>query len=313
MNGASTLSTDVKKYLAYFFETKGFTSGTVRRDISATALEAARTIRGSERDPAIMIHGIMPRSGTVYVGELLRLHPDLYAYPHQLWEFPALQLTGGVLKLQQEFLHAYKLNMDKLSEEEFLPLMGASLLAYLYAVAPEDQRILIKTPSVQYLSHFFSMFPFEALLILVRDGRDLVHSTLRTWPQLNFIQVCLRWNRSARVIIDNLEHLKSTGNSWWLARYEDALFEPELFVREACQHFGLDESRYPYARIEAIRVIGSSKLEEKHRLSWRHIKKPVNFRPVGYWGQWSRARKSIFKVLAGRSLVELGYCEDLKW
>ena len=313
MNGANTLSTDVKKYLAYFFETKGFTSGTVRRGVSAKALEAARTLRGSERGPAIMIHGIMPRSGTVYVGELLRLHPDLYSYPHQLWEFPALQLTDGVLKLQHQFLNAYKLNAGKLADEEFLPLFGASLLGYLHTVAPADQRILIKTPSVQYLSHFFSMFAFESLLILVRDGRDLVHSTLRTWPQLNFIQVCLRWNRSARVILDNLEHLRSTGNRWWLARYEDALFEPEQFVRDACHHFELDAGRYPYPQIEQIRVIGSSKLEERHRLSWRHLKKPTNFRPVGYWERWSRAKKSIFKVLAGQSLRQLGYCEDMKW
>jgi hypothetical protein len=168
-------------------------------------------------------------------------------------------------------------------------------------------------PSVQYLSHFFSMFPHENLLILVRDGRDVVHSTLRTWPKLNFVQVCLRWNRSARIILTTLEKLKSSDQKgYWMVKYEDTLRQPEAFVREACRHFGLDESRYPYDQIGQIRVIGSSKLA-KGKVTWRFLERPKDFKPVGYWQKWSPVKRLAFKAIAGRSLVRLGYCEDLKW
>lgn len=314
MNKSSDFRTDVKKYIDYIFETKGFTSNSGVGKISDQAIQAAKLARGVGRGPAIMIQGVMPRSGTVYVGELLRRHPDLYAYPHQLWEFPALQLTGDILKLQKKFLLNYKHNKDKFKENDFLPLLGASFIAYLHEPVPPRQRVLTKMPNVQYLNHFFSMFPHENLLILVRDGRDLVHSTLRTWPHLNFLQVCLRWNRSAQMILSTLSYLSTIkSNGYWMVKYEDALQDPVTFVQKACSYFDLSENCYPYEKIDEIRVIGSSKLEHQNKVAWRHLKKPKDFRPVEYWKQWSAARKLIFKIIAGRTLRDLGYCEDLNW
>lgn len=307
---------DLKKYVDYFFERKGFTVQTPLGGSSDHALRAARLARGADREPALIIQGIMPRSGTVYVGELLRRHPSLYAYAHHLWEFPAVQLTPDVAQLQQKFVLGYKGNHDKLGDADFLPLFGAALIAYLYEPVPQGQRVLAKMPSAQYLTDFFTMFPYEQLLILVRDGRDVVHSTLRTWPRLNFIQVCLRWNRSAQMVLSAAQRFSRTRSTgYWLARYEDALHDPETFIREACRRFELDESAYPYADIDSIRVIGSSKLEKENDkgVSWQHLQKPQNFSPTQYWKQWSALRKSLFKVIAGQSLRDLGYCEDLTW
>jgi hypothetical protein len=303
---------DLKKYYNYFFETKGFTTDTAPQPISSSAIEAARRARGAAYGPAIMIQGIMPRSGTVYAGELLRRHPDLNAFPHQLWEFPALQLAGGVRELQKDFILGYKLNYGRISDDDFLPLFGASLLAYMHTSFSPEQRLLIKMPGVQYLSHFFSMFPHENLLILIRDGRDLVHSTLKTWPRLNFVQVCLRWNRSARAVLDAVRRFdESRCGNFWLARYEDALEDPVSFVSEACRRFCLDVNRYPFEKIDGIKVIGSSKLEQN--VTWKFIPKPKDFRPTGYWNKWSTTRKVIFKAIAGRSLMELGYAGDPNW
>jgi protein-tyrosine sulfotransferase len=308
----NTSQNDLKKYLAYFFETKGFTTDIEAHPLSDNTLRAAKKARGAEYGPAIMIQGIMPRSGTVYIGELLRRHPDLYAYPHQLWEVPALQLTGDLHRLQSNFLAGYKPNIGKLEEEDFVALFGSSLLAYLHLPAPPEKRLLLKMPSVQYLSHFFVMFPHENLLILTRDGRDVVHSTLRTWRNLNFVQVCLRWNRSARAVLDAVRRFEDTRcGSFWLARYEDALEDPVSFVSEACRRFCLDINRYPFEMIDGIKVIGSSKLEQN--VTWKFIPKPKDFRPTGYWTKWSSTRKVIFKAIAGRSLIELGYASDQNW
>lgn len=312
---------DAKKYLNYFFETRGFTTDARGRTAqrlgaaSPAALDAARDARGTSHGPALFIHGIMPRSGTVYVGELLRRHPQLHAYPHHLWELPALQLTGDVLKLQQKFLLGYWLNNDKLADADFLPLFGAALLALLHQPVPPDQRVLVKMPNVQYLSHFFTMFPHEQLLILLRDGRDLVHSTLRTWPRLNFIQVCLRWRRSAIGVRRALDHFAETGRAGhWLVRYEDVLQDPHAFVRQACRRFCLDPQSYPYGEIDNIRVIGSSTLAQgREEVKWDHLQKPRDFRPTGYWRNWSTLRKTIFKTIAGRALLDLGYSKNNDW
>ncbi|HXV96942.1 MAG TPA: hypothetical protein VEC93_00860, partial [Anaerolineae bacterium] len=99
MNGFTPPVHDLKKYFRYFFESRGFTTDTLPGTISDEAIRAAEIARGNGHGPAVMIHGIMPRSGTVYVGELLCRHPDLYAYPHHLWELPVLPLTADVRQL----------------------------------------------------------------------------------------------------------------------------------------------------------------------------------------------------------------------
>lgn len=304
---------DIKKYLNYFLETKGFTADTELGSIHDEALKAAAFARGQERGPAIFIQGIMPRSGSVYVGELLRRHPDLCAYPYGQWEFPGLMLAGKIQNLQDLFLHGYQMNKGKLGDDDFLAIVGGGLMAYLHASVPSNKRVLVKMPSAQYLSHFFRMFPYENLLVLIRDGRDVVHSTLRTWKNLNFIQVCLRWNRSARMVITHQEQMKNEKrDAYWLARYEDALSDPEKFLSSACRHFQLDADKYPLGEIDTVRVIGSSQLEN-NQVVWRHLSAPKDFRPTGYWHKWSPVKKSIFKLIAGRSLQELGYCKDQHW
>ena len=95
------LLNDVKKYRDYIFDTRSFNPKPGGAVISEQALETARSIRGLGRAPALIIHGVMPRSGTVYVGELLRLHPDLYAYPNEIWELPFLRQTEDLLKVQR--------------------------------------------------------------------------------------------------------------------------------------------------------------------------------------------------------------------
>jgi len=304
---------DLKKYVDYTFESKSFVPAFVPGKVSEPALQTAQAIRGLGRPPAIIIHGIMPRSGTVYVGELLRLHPDLFAYPYELWEMPFLQLTDDVLKLQHKFFLTYEQNMGKIGEQDFLPLFGASLIAFLHHQVPQQQHLLFKVPSVQYLSRFYSMFPHENLLVLVRDGRDLVQSTLRTWPQLRFSQVCRRWNRAAQMVLGVHEQMSASETAgYWLARYEDALGDPAAFVREACRRFGLDEHRYPYDQIATIPVRGSSALSEG-KVTWDATAKPKDFRPTEYWRKWSASRKWLFKRIAGQSLMALGYCENLTW
>lgn len=312
-NSGETLF-NIKKYFDYFFETSGFSPNGAEAASSPQALRAAQQARGEGRGPTIFIQGIMPRSGTVYAGELIRLHPDLYSFPNHMWEFPALVVSPDVVRIQEKFIQGYRYNLEKFESGDFLPLFGAALIAYLHESAPQGQRVLVKMPSVQYLSAFFAMFPFENLLILVRDGRDLVHSTLRTWRQLNIVQVCLRWNRSARMVLATMDQFAEQGRQgYWLARYEDALGEPEAFVKEACRQFNLDESLYPYERIEKIRVIGSTKLENQGKVAWQHLKRPKDFQPTGYWKNWSTLRKLVFKAIAGRALIELGYSQDMKW
>ena len=64
----------------------GFTPVFNMPEPSPHALQTANAIRETSRDAAIIIHGVMPRSGTNYIAALLRLHPDVYAFPKVVWQ-----------------------------------------------------------------------------------------------------------------------------------------------------------------------------------------------------------------------------------
>ena len=307
------LLNDVKKYRDYIFDTRSFNPKPGGAVISEQALETARSIRGLGRAPALIIHGVMPRSGTVYVGELLRLHPDLYAYPNEIWELPFLRQTEDLLKVQRDFFLAYEQNVGKIGEHDFLPLFGSSLIAYLHSFLPPERRMLLKVPGVQYLTYFYSTFPEENLLLLVRDGRDVVHSTLRTWPQLRFSMACRRWRRAANMVLSFHAMHSKREKGYWLARFEDAVRDPAAFVRQACEHFDLDVQGYPFEKIEDIPIHGSSSLRVQGKVVWDHMDRPKGFNPTSHWRSWSQGKKRTFKRIAGQALIDLGYCDNLDW
>jgi protein-tyrosine sulfotransferase len=304
---------DVLKFIRYSLERKGFTPSSTIEAISERAVQAAYAVRGSDRAPAIIIHGVMPRSGTVYVGELLRLHPDLHAFPYNVWEFPFLQHASEVQTLEEEFLWSYEQNRDKIGSGDFLPLFGSALIRYLHGGTPAGKRMLLKVPSVQYLDRFHSVFPHEHLLVLVRDGRDVVQSTLKTWPQLRFSMVCIRWRRAARMVIACAKDFDRTSSGYMLARFENAVEDPAAFIAEVCRRLGLDAKSYPYDKIPGLSIRGSSTLQAGGQVTWVPQSRPDRFNPMGHWRQWSSYHKTMFKRIAGRELIELGYAKDSQW
>lgn len=304
---------DAKKYFHYLFDRKPFDAHFSDTMPSARSLAAAHRIRGETHGAALFVHGLMPRSGTVYVGELLRKHLDIHAFPYNIWELPFLQHAADIQQLEDRFLWSYEQNMDKIQDGDFLPVFGAAIVNYLYGDAPQGKRIMLKVPSVEYLHLFSATFPAEHLLVLVRDGRDVVASTVKTWPQIGFSMACRRWQRSARMALDYDREMSCKQHGYWLGKFEDAVAAPDAFAREACKRFDLEPTRFPYEDSLSVPVHGSSELFSSGAIEWAAVAKPEGFDPRGRWRDWSRRRKSIFKRIAGRELIELGYCKDLNW
>ena len=281
--------------------------------ISDYAFERAKKIRNPKREPAIIIHGVMQRTGTVYVGELLRLHPDIYAYPNEVWEVPFLKFLDNLVNFQANFFKVYPYNKDKIGEQDFLPLFGASFIDYLYSLVPDGKRMLLKVPSVDYLNYFFAVFPYENLLVLMRDGRDVVTSHLKTWTYKQFSDVCQEWDCSTKMALKFDSFHKNKTQGYLTAKYEDILKDPSSFAEQACQCFGLDSKKFPYEKINSIPVHGSSSLKNGDQTTWKPITKPKNFQTVGRWKNWSKEQTKVFKTIAGQTLIDAGYHDNFDW
>ncbi len=284
-------------------------------EVSENARNVAKNIRGVDRQPALMIYGVTPRCGTNYVGPLIALHPDLSAWPNQIFEIPYLRLTNHMLAFEKEYFNDYKLNKERMGQNDFLPLFGASFIGYLHSfISDPEKKMLLKEPDMRFLAYFPIVFPNEQMLLVLRDGRDVVYSTIKSWPSWSFADACRRWEKSARLMLQFYSQYKHN-SQYWMVKYEDVLSSPESFIREACEKYSLDGSKFPYDKIDELKIVGSSTEGRKDgSVDWgNHVERPSNFKPVGRWKEWSPSKKATFKRIAGQTLLDAGYCKDLSW
>ena len=278
---------------------------------STASLQSAKVIRGQNKPPSLMIYGVRPRAGTNFIGRLLSNHPDICAYPNDIYEIPFLCMTNKLTAFQDAFFGDYYRNIQQMKKNDFLPLFGASFISHLYSFVPENKTLLTKEPDVRYLRYFPTMFPHENLLLVLRDGRDVVHSTVTSWPDMDFKTVCQRWHDSAMLI---LEYQKKYRDQFLLIKYEDMLENPEKLLTEILNHYHLNPETYPFDSITDTPIIGSSTASNQGEgVSWKPIKANKEFKPTNKWLTWTPAQKKMFKDIAGESLLACQYCDNLDW
>ncbi|MBK8978308.1 MAG: sulfotransferase [Planctomycetes bacterium] len=283
--------------------------------LSPALQEWTTAIRAGSQCPAVFVCGVMVRSGTSLVTNLMALHPDLFRHPRDVWELPILRQIGHLETLSRDFFKAYEQNRERLGEHDLIGLLGTAILAFLQAAVEPGVRILLTHPGAHYIDYFFTMFPHEQLLLLMRDGRDVVESAHKTWPEWKFEQICESWAGNADIMLRCRDRFTGEGRPVFYGRYEDALEEPQEFVRRACPVFGLDPETYPYPYIDThIPVKGSSSFESVRRGIWERRQRDPNFKPRGRWAkEWTDEQKRVFKRIAGKALIDAGYESDLDW
>jgi hypothetical protein len=224
-------------------------------------------------------------------------------------------------------------NAARLDQGRFLEQLGDAWLSYLGGFVPPGRRVLLKDPSVCHLETFFSFFPREHLLVITRDGRDLVSSALnasfmvsepfsiwrrRTWHKLihpDFLRVTRRYAAAARTIADfeRSEAAARHAAQYLRISYEALYGDPEGEIRKVLAWAGLDADRYDWDALTALPVRGSSFLRDASgQIDFgRGQPRTGDFRPLGRWKQWSPSQRRIFDREAGEATRSIGY--DYRW
>jgi len=284
-------------------------------DEDARALrEIVFSIRGEEYQPAILIHGVTPRSGSNYLSNLLEFHNDIFHHPHRLWEFPLLAVTDGCQHLQRDFLRIYRRNAEVVKDYEFAAVLAAGFMKHLQQLTESGKTMLLKVPHVEFIDLFRILFPRDYLLVVLRDGRDVVASSLKTFKkgllQKSFADYCWEWNYAAQAV---LRLGRSQDPRTMILKYEDLFADPAGNVHNILALTDLPESGFHFDKIESMRVIGSSDLAQGGEVNWHPQQRPADFKPVGRWHDWSTRQKQQFKGIAGRTLIDCGYEQDDNW
>ena len=185
--------------------------------------------------------------------------------------------------------------------------------------APADKPLPVlvtKTPDVTNLHLFFRIFPDADLLVLVRDGRSVVESAMKTFYR-SFAQEARQWAKRAEEIRRFAASESNSGRRYMIVRYEDLYANTEAELRKVMLFLRLDPVLYDFARAMNLFVRGSSSLRREGAewkqsfiapgIHWNAVPKTADFSPVERWSHWSRTKHERFNWIAGKYLAPFGY------
>lgn len=259
----------------------------------------------------ILIFGLTPRTGTNYLWDLIRLHSACAPGREPIREDFFLECSD----LLTEFVDSARSRWDPtwgaVSEQavaELYASLGAALLGFL--TVDDDRRLVTKNPSVNGIDQVFRFFPTAHVIVLVRDGRAVVESCVRTFGW-DADLAARRWAAAASIALRFLDGRAADDPGVRMVRYEDLAADPRRQMTQLLSFLRLDTADYDLSAAERLPVRGSSVfLGGKAQVHWEPVERTRDFDPLQRWANWSAEQHKRFAWLAGREQVALGYGLD---
>jgi protein-tyrosine sulfotransferase len=287
----------------------------------------------SHQTRPVFILGIAERSGTTYLQDLLRVHPDCDVDGMELEEDHFVTYSDLLVKFVNLASQDWKdwWGPEQLQKERELVCrcLGDGLISYLQLQVRNRRALagkvpvnkplpvlVTKTPDVTNLHLFFKIFPDADLLILVRDGRSVVESAVKTFYR-SFAKEAGQWAERAAAIHRFASRQSNCERKYLIVRYEDLYANTEVELRRVMAFLRLDPTVYDFARAMDLPVRGSSSLRREGAewqqsfvapgIHWNAVPKTADFCPLERWSHWSRAKHERFNWIAGKYLALFGY------
>lgn len=258
-------------------------------------------------DP-IFILSPLPRSGTNFLWDLLRQHPHVAPGRPPIWESYLLKNAGPLIDFAREAQRSWDpvWGPTEHLRPELLRHLGDALVRFM-TVEP-GRRTLTKSPSIANLDHFFDLFPRAHLVLLIRDGRDVVQSGMATFGWT--LEGAARWWAKEIDAIARFERDRHpTDYHYRLVRYEDLVEDWPGELERLLKHLDLPLELFDVDAAARLPLRGSSSHRggEGDPVHWEPMPRPKNFKGVGKWHSWTPATRERFLEIAGRQLELMGY------
>lgn len=280
------------------------------------ATDIALSVRGQDYQPAIFIHGVMPRSGTNMISDILDLSPLVIGRDSGVSELPFLSAARSFDGLYADILARHRDNAATISGIDILAWTVSGMIRDLQEKAGADRTLVLKMPSVQNISLFRAMFPRDHLVVAVRDGRDLLASSMDTWKgKRAFLRSPAGFAREWAMAVRDIIALDAseTDDRRTILKFEDFQSDPVGFARALYDRVGLNFTDEVAEMAAGLPVRGSSAIKDGNRTTWDPVARPKDFKPVGRWRRWSGGERRRFARCAGPELIALGYEADDSW
>jgi hypothetical protein len=192
----------------------------------------------------------------------------------------------------------------------------------LHGMHPFDKELKVlvtKSPSTNNLELFFRLFPDAELIILIRDGRSVVESAVRTFFR-RFDKASRQWADRADSVLRFVGDDANRDRKYLLVKYEDLYGNSDEETRRILSFLRLDVARYSFEGARNLPVRGSSTLRREGAapttsaargvapgIHWQPVPKSADFNPLARFSHWKRAQHERFNWIAGDYLTALGY------
>ncbi|MGF1496341.1 MAG: sulfotransferase [Elainellaceae cyanobacterium] len=281
-------------------------------------------------DP-IFILGIMPRCGTNFLYNLLSLHPHCHGVGMRDMPEDHLLLNANLLERYANNVASFwsrhglrgkdepdRQRYNQELRDQLFACLGEGLVAYLNHLNPDPgvKPVLTKTPFVRNLSQFFNLFPRARLIILVRDGRAVAESSVKSF-NTSYEVVMHRWAEAAQEILEFDRVHRHVNGQYLIVKYEDILDHLEVEMRSVLNFLGLSPEAYNFDMAVNLPVFGSSEefakareaaIADPDQSGWQVVNKcKQKFNPKSRWSHWSPAQHCRFNWIAGDYMEQFGY------
>ena len=253
----------------------------------------------------ILILGLTRRSGTNLLYRLLLEHPDCAPARRPGEDF----LVHGVDHLVR-YVDAVssRWNPDWNREGERAADLARALgHGWLFHLRPDADAsaFVTKTPSVRGIAHLHRFLPEARVLALVRDGRDVAESGVRSFGW-TYGEAFRGWAAAAGELVSHTDGESTSGTS--IVRFESLVRDRPAEMGRVLEACGLDPDRFDFEAASELPVYGSSTAAGDGReIDWNPVPAPECFDPVGRWSAWDERLRARYDRVCGGVAVRLGY------
>lgn len=194
--------------------------------------------------------------------------------------------------------------------------------------------IFLKDPNIYNLKDFYDWFPNGKIFFLIRDGRDLVESSLKAtllvrksqskrkkiksflkyWSGKALIDYSKAYTRHYSELHSTISFFETNQLPYLLLKYEELFLDPINQLDRLFKYLEIELPDEVLKKMCHTEIVGSSFFRElSDRQNWTPQKSDASFKPIGRWQSWPLIKKLVFKRYAGEALVKAGYEKDLKW
>ncbi|MDA1231282.1 MAG: sulfotransferase [Planctomycetota bacterium] len=252
----------------------------------------------------IMIHGLLQRTGTNLLHQLLLLHTDCTKSESPVREGWMLDDSDLLFRYVDE-LHSRwtrtPWNVTETQKVELTQKIGKGLLEFLSIGSEGGKHLVSKTPSVKNIDRASTLFPTAKIVILVRDGRDVAESAHMKWNRDRLV-TAQQWNEAAETVAHFEGSEVVDRDRFCIVRYEDLVERTRESIETLLAFLGLPREGYLFGKLDDLPVFGSSEKKE-----WMTTPRTEDFNPIGRWTNWSEADHYYFNQIAGCQMHRLGY------